>query len=350
MRVAAPQEPGEYRLVLTLVQEDQFWFDQISQPVAVEWHVTVVSEKPAAEGVTLLDVAGWTSATVIRDGTFANLGFLSDPQERMLTFVESRHFASAAIACPETACVLTRPELAELFPERIGVAVAAEPKRCFFEIHNRLERETHFYGLEFASIIDADAQLHPRCWVDEKNVIISAGVRIGPNASVLGRAFLEERVTVHAGAVIGSAGFQTSYRGPDAIELLHAGGVEIGPDSHIFANAVIARGLFRQSTRLGQGCRVGNGAFISHNCVLGDGVFAGHGAVVNGNVTIGANAWIGPGATVVHGVVIGEGAQVSLGATLIRNVQAGKRVTGSLAMEHRKMLRLMAKAEKGREL
>jgi acetyltransferase-like isoleucine patch superfamily enzyme len=69
--------------------------------------------------------------------------------------------------------------------------------------------------------------------------------------------------------------------------------------------------------------------------------------VVNGNVTIGANAKIGPGATVVNCIEIGDAAQISLGATVIRNVEAGTRVTGSLAMSHRKMLRLMASAEKG---
>ncbi len=350
VRVCAPREPGQYRLVLTLVQEDHFWFDQISQPVAVEWQVTIDSEQQTGEERTLSEAASWTFAEVVRDGAFANLGFFSDPKDRMLAFVEGRQFAASAVACAETACVLTRPELADLFPEHIGVAVAADPKRCFFEIHNQLARETSFYGTDFVSIIDSCAQVHPRSWVDEKNVVISAGVSIGPNASVLGRVFLGEGVTVHAGAVIGSAGFQTSRRGPGAVELVHAGGIEIGADSHIFANAVIARGLFRQSTRLGAGCRVGNGAIVSHNCALGDWVAIGHGAVVNGNVRIGDNAWIGPGATVVNNVVIGEGAQISLGATLIRDVQPGKRVTGSLAMEHRKMLRLMAKAEKGREL
>jgi acetyltransferase-like isoleucine patch superfamily enzyme len=69
--------------------------------------------------------------------------------------------------------------------------------------------------------------------------------------------------------------------------------------------------------------------------------------VVNGGVRIGKDTWIGPGATIVHGVEIGERASVSLGATVIRNLPSGQQVTGSLAIEHRKMLRLMAAAEKG---
>jgi UDP-3-O-[3-hydroxymyristoyl] glucosamine N-acyltransferase len=348
MRVLAPGAPGQYVLVLTMVQEFQFWFDQVPKPVAVECQVTVDSGDRGLAERTLLEVASWTSAHVARDGEFANLAFLSDPKDRMLAFVEARRFVPAAIACAQTSCILTTPELAGLFPERIGLAVADDPRRCFFQIHNRLATETAFYGRDFASIIHPSARLHPRCWVDEKNVIIGAGVAIGPNASVLGRAVLGAGTTIHAGAVIGSAGFQTSHRRGDAIELAHAGTIEIGPNCQIFANSVIARGLFRQSTRIGAGCRVGNGAFISHNCVLGDLVFVGHGAVLNGSVSVGANAWIGPGATIVHGIIIGEAAQVSLGATVIRPVQPGKRVTGSLAMDHRKMLRLMASAEEGR--
>ncbi|MGD0045851.1 MAG: glycosyltransferase [Bryobacteraceae bacterium] len=348
MRVLAPEEPGHYVLVLTLVQEGQLWFDQIPRPVAIEWQVTVDSgDQGLTDQRTLQEVASWTSAQIVRDGKFANLGFVAYPKDRMLTFVESPQFVAAAVACPQTSCVLTTPELAGLFPERIALAVAGDPRRCFFEIHNRLLAETGFYGADFVSIVHPSARLHPRSWVDEKNVIIEAGVAIGPNACVLGRAVVGAGTVIHAGAVIGSAGFQASYRRADGIELVHAGAAEIGPGCHIFANAVIARGVFRQSTRIGTGCRVGNGAVISHNCVLGDWVDVGHGAVVNGNVTIGANAKIGPGATVVNCIEIGDAAQISLGATVIRNVEAGTRVTGSLAMSHRKMLRLMASAEKG---
>jgi UDP-3-O-[3-hydroxymyristoyl] glucosamine N-acyltransferase len=343
MRVLAPREPGQYVLVLTLVQEGKAWFDQVPQPVTAECLVTVdLGDCGQPDERTLREVASWTSAQLVRDGEFENLAFLSDPKDSMLTFVEARRFVAAALACPQASCIITTPELADSLPERIALAIAADPKRCFFEIHNRLATETSFYGTDSVSIMHPTARLHPRSWVDEKNVIVGAGVAVGPNASVLGRAVLGEGAVIHAGAVIGSAGFQTSHRHGDAIELVHAGVTEIGPGCHVFANAVIARGLFRQSTRIGKGCRVGNAAFVSHNCVLGDGVFVGHGAVLNGNVHVGANAWIGPGATIMNGITIGEAAQVSLGATVIRDVEPGKRVTGSLAMGHRKMLRLMA--------
>ena len=349
VRVLVPKEPGRYVLVLTMVQERQFWFDEIPQPVAVEWELTVVGGESESPNERMLgDVASWTLLRVVRDGGFANLGFVSDPLDRMLTFAEAPKFIAAAVACPQTACVLTKPEFIDCFPERIALAVAGDPRRCFFEIHNRLAADTEFYGRGFTSIIHPSARLHPRCWVDEKDVIIGAGASVGPNASLLGRVVVGERTVIQAGAVIGSAGFQSSHRSGNPVEMVHAGGTQLGADCHVFANAVIARGLFRQSTRIGNGCRIGNRAFVSHNCVLEDEVFVGHGAVVNGNVRVGANAWIGPGSTIVHGISIGGAAEISLGATVIRDVQAGMRVTGSLAIDHRKMLRLMADAEKGR--
>jgi hypothetical protein len=35
------------------------------------------------------------------------------------------------------------------------------------------------------------------------------------------------------------------------------------------ANAVLARAVFRQATAIGTDCRIGNGAFVSHNCRAG---------------------------------------------------------------------------------
>lgn len=174
VRVLAPQEPGEYVLALTLVQEHRFWFDQVPQPVMLQWPVVVDNGKQPGKW-TLREVAAWVSARLVREGEFANMGFLSAPQDRMLVFVEDRRFAARAASCAQASCILTTPELAGLFPERFALAVADEPKRCFFEIHNRLATETDFYGEDFPSRIHAGARLHPRSWVDEKNVIIGDG-------------------------------------------------------------------------------------------------------------------------------------------------------------------------------
>lgn len=324
--VLAPPQPGRYVLSLTLVQEQQFWFADIA--IELEILVTPAWHSNLGHETQLGEVASWVQAKLLRQGEFAELGFLSDPKKAMLTFVESRSFLVIAAGCADVRCVLTTAELADSVPPHIAVAVADDPKDAFCRIHNRLANETDFYGGDFASIVHPSARLHPRCWVDQKNVVIGAGARVEANATVLGRADIAEGAIIGPGAVIGATGFQASNWCGNLLDLVHAGVTEIGAGSHILANAVVACGLFRESTRIGSSCRIGNGAFVSHNCVVGNRSSIGHGAVVNGNVRIGEYARIGPGATIVNSIEIGEAANVSLGATVIRDVPSRSRVTG----------------------
>jgi UDP-3-O-[3-hydroxymyristoyl] glucosamine N-acyltransferase len=344
--VLAPPEPGRYVLRLTLVQEQQFWLDSAAPSAARELEITVTPAGYSHPGheTSLGAVASWVRADLLRDGEFADLGFLSDPKASMLAFVEARRFLAMAAGCAGVGCLLTTAELAGWVPPHIAVAVADDPKDAFFRIHNRLASETAFYGEDFASIVHPSARLHPRCWVDQKNVVIGAGASVEANATVLGRANIGEGSTIGHGAVIGASGYQTSNRRGELLEPVHAGSAEIGAGSQIMANAVVACGLFRESTRIGNSCHVGNGAFVSHNCLVGDKSFIGHGAIVNGNVRIGKNARIGPGANIVSAIQIAERANVSPGAIVVRDVQPHARASGSVGTVLRKMLRFKAKA------
>ena len=231
---------------------------------------------------------------------------MNDPFPESLTFVESEFFATQTEQNPDISCVITLPKLAASFSDRFGIAVNEAPRRAFAELHNHLVSSTSFYGTNFATVIHPSAKIHPRSFVAEQNVIIGADVVVHANATILERTFIEDRVEIYPGAVLGSIGFQTIRDGDDVLDLAHAGAIRVGEDAQILANAVIARGVFRQFTEVGRNSRIGNGAFVSHNTMVGSNSFIGHGAVVNGNVRIGSNAWIGPGATLVHGIQIGE--------------------------------------------
>ena len=49
----------------------------------------------------------------------------------------------------------------------------------------------------------------------------------------------------------------------------HAGGLLVGDRAEVMANAVVARAVFRQFTSIGEDCRIGNLAFVSHNVRIG---------------------------------------------------------------------------------
>ena len=279
---------------------------------------------------------------IVRDAEFHNLGFFFDDLENKLAFVEAFRFVPPARKAKGICAILCPPELASSFSQVQGLATTAEPRRVFFLVQKFLVERTRFYGVPLVTEIHPSARIHPRAWIAEQ------GVRIGPDSVVEANVVIDHAVIVGshvrigAGSVIGAEGFQPARLGHEVLQMAHGGGVKIEDHAEIFANAVVARGVFRQSTTIGEYARVGNGAFISHNVQIGKRSFVGHNAVVNGNTVVGDDAWIGPNATIANLLRIGERATVTLGATVIESVVPGARVTGMTALPHRRLLRHIA--------
>ncbi|MEO7143115.1 MAG: DapH/DapD/GlmU-related protein [Bryobacteraceae bacterium] len=294
-----------------------------------------LSEIPAALG-----------ATVVRDAEFDNLGFLFDNLENKLVFCEAQRFVAAVRQAHGAGCVLCSPDLGPAFKDAGGLALADEPRIAFFRIQRFLVKETQFYGEPFATEIHSSAHIHPRAWVEQTNVRIGPDTVIEANAVIGRETIVGARAHIRAGAVIGSEGFQSARQRDEILQMEHGGGVVIQDAVEIFANAVVARAVFRQSTVIGEWSRIGNGAFVSHNVQIGKRCFVGHNAAINGNTTVGDDVWIGPNATVSNLLHIGDGAKVSLGATVVQSLPPGARVTGMTALEHQRMLRLIASSKR----
>jgi UDP-3-O-[3-hydroxymyristoyl] glucosamine N-acyltransferase len=283
---------------------------------------------------------------VRRDGDFQTLGFLGDTYPHQLVFLENRAFLRALQRNRSVSAVLTTVELTDAVPHGLAVAICDQPRTVFANLHNELALRG-FYWDDFPSVIDPSAKVHPTAWIAERNVRIGAASEIAPNATVLERCVIGENVVVGAGAVLGGVGFQSVRSIQPMIEMSHAGGLLVESRARILPGAVVATGLFRQSTLISEDARVGSNAFVSHGVQVGQRVFVGHGAVINGNVAVGADSWIGPGAIVSQNLRIGEKAFISLGAVVIRNLAAGARVSGNFAVPHRRLLRMLATLDPG---
>jgi UDP-3-O-[3-hydroxymyristoyl] glucosamine N-acyltransferase len=257
----------------------------------------------------------------------------------MLTFAGSASFVKRAIANPALTCIVTTSELVDLIPAGIGVLTASNPKETFFRLHNWIANSTNFFADDRPTTVAASATVHPTAWIDPRGVTVSDDCVIGANVVINGPATIGTNTAIDAGTVIGSAAFQTSGRTGPYVELEHVGGVQIGMDCHIYSNASIARGVFRASTRIGDRCQIGNGAFVSHQCQLGNNVFVGHNATVNGRVVVGDEVWIGPGAVISNELTIGARAHIALGSTVIQPVPENARVAGIPALEQHTMFR-----------
>ncbi len=278
---------------------------------------------------------------VRQDGTFHNLGFLCDGQRDLLVFLERAQFLGALRRNPAISSVLTSEELAVSVPATLGLAICAEPRATFAKLHNELARRG-FYWEDFPTAIDPATNVHRSAWIAERNVRMGGASVVEPHATILERCVIGEGVVVGAGAVLGGVGFQTVRTTRPMIEMDHAGGLQVERGVRILPGAVIATGLFRHETVIGEDSRIGCNAFVSHGVRLGNRVFIGHGAVVNGNVTIGSDVWIGPGAIITQNLHIGQGAFVSLGSVVIRDLESGARVSGNFAIPHRRLLKMVA--------
>ncbi len=339
MLVVAPADTGHFTLRITLVQETVAWFTELPTPVYDDVPVVVGERRVTWR---LSEIAALVEIDVERDASVSNLGFVSSPLPGMLTYAATSSFLEAAVQSGCTA-VIVPPSLAESVPQNLGLVVGHEPADAFHRIHQSLADRTDFYGDDIESRIHPRARVHHTATIDDRNVRIAADVVVGAGAVICGRVVIAAGAVISPGAVIGASGFQTSLVDGRPVEFAHVGGVVIEENALVLSNATVARGLFRQDTVLGRDCRVGNNAFVSHNVQLGPRSVVGHGAQVNGNVEVGADAWIGPGATISNNLTIGDGARIDLGATVIGSVAPHNHVGGPPAIDHRAMLREVAR-------
>jgi UDP-3-O-[3-hydroxymyristoyl] glucosamine N-acyltransferase len=105
-------------------------------------------------------------------------------------------------------------------------------------------------------------------------VRILDGSRIGrdsvlfPNVVVYERSVIGNRVTLHAGAVIGAYGFGYQVRDGRHERGAQLGYVEIEEDVEVGANSTIDRGTYGP-TVIGAGTKIDNLVMIAHNCRIG---------------------------------------------------------------------------------
>jgi len=187
----------------------------------------------------LSDLTGIAPFELVRDSEFESLGLLYHDAPRMLVVLYDAKFLRRELLNNDRiACVIAPRELAPAIPGSLGLAVAEDPRRCFYEIHDHLWRHTDFYWSDFKSEISPEARVHAAACVAPRN----DNVRIG------------KRCRIAAGACL-------------------MGSVRIGNDVWIGPNATVSNQI-----------RVGDGAAVSLGAVVVRDVPAGQG--VSGNFAI----------------------------------------------------------------
>lgn len=170
--------------------------------------------------------------------------------------------------------------------------------------------------------IGEDGLLYP-------NVVVREGTRIG------------KRAILHPGAAIGNDGFGYVKEGAAWIKVPQVGGVELGDDVEIGANATVDRARFGK-TVIGHGVKIDNLVQVAHNVRIGDHSAMAAQVGISGSTRIGRGVQLGGQAGLAGHLDIGDGAIVGAQAGVTKNVAAAAFVSGYPAMPHAEARRMHA--------
>ncbi len=289
-----------------------------------------------------------------------------------ITFAEDRAAADEALVSPAGAVVL-KSGLARSFAQGKCVIATAQPRLWFARAARLLRPVLPVEGVHPAAVVSPTAKLAQDVTIGPGAVIgeaveigarsrIEAGAVVGdgavmgmdcriyPRVTIYPGARIGDRVTVHAGAVLGADGFGY-VRDPETgayTQFPQQGTLVIEDDVEIGANTTIDRGALDE-TRIRRGAKFDNLVHVGHNCEIGEDAILvaltgisgsssiGRGAVLAGQVGVGDHAHVGPG------VILGGQAGVFSGKTVsAEGLAPGTVLYGTPARPLRQVLREQA--------
>jgi UDP-3-O-[3-hydroxymyristoyl] glucosamine N-acyltransferase len=163
----------------------------------------------------------------------------------------------------------------------------------------------------------------------QTGVVVGAHCRLGeqcilyPNVILYPGAEIGNRVTLHAGVVVGGDGFGYVFDGLKQEKFPQVGKVVIEDDVEIGCNTTVDRGSLG-TTRIGPGAKIDNLVQIAHNVQIGRGVVVAAQTGISGSTVIedfaiiGGQVGFGDHARVESGVIIGSKAGVLPGKIVRR--------------------------------
>jgi UDP-3-O-[3-hydroxymyristoyl] glucosamine N-acyltransferase len=272
----------------------------------------------------LAQVAEWVGAEPPSIGVeISRVASLENAAANSIVFAADAVTLAKALESPAGAVLANvRQRTAEL-AEDCRIVWVADPRYAFSVVAQRLVGSRLGGSVHASAVVGASlgaGTVVGAGAVIEEGAVIGADCVIGANVTVLAAVRMGDRVTVQAGAVLGSTGFGYARNAESGEYLLfpQQGTLVIEDDVEIGANTTIDRGALGE-TRIGRGTKIDNLVHIGHNCVIGRNVIIAAqtgisgSSVVEDGAILGGQVGIGEHATVGAGVILGGGAGVLSG-------------------------------------
>lgn len=314
--------------------------------------------------VTLGEYAVRVGGTVRGDANTAidGIAAIDDVGTSSLTFATDERYLRAALTS-RAAAVLTEPALADaLQTSRKPLLIVPSARVALATILRSLEPPAPEKPYRAPSaVVDPSADIAPDVYVGPLVVIgpgavvgadcvllagayVGAGARLGrgctlhPKAMLLDRCIAGDRVTLQAGAVVGSDGFGYAFFDGTFAKIPQIGDVVLGDDVEIGANTCIDRAQ-TGTTSIGTGSKIDNLVQIGHNCRIGK--HCGFAAMTGlaGSTVIGDYTVVGGQSAFKGHITVGSRVRIAGNTMVWGDVADDAFISGQPARDHREELK-----------
>ncbi len=311
----------------------------ILSSLAAELGLRLVGEDREVAGVNTLDKAG--------------------PHE--LSFLANPKYAPQ-LSSTGAGAVLLGEEFADRFHT---VLVSPNPYLDFVRVVQLFDRpQGCMEGVAESAFVHPEAELSPDCIIYPSAFVgaraqvgrgtkvfpgcyIGEDCRVGedcllfPNVTLMSGTMVGDRVTLHAGVVLGSDGFGFAIAQVGREKFPQIGRVVVEDDVEIGANSTVDRAALDE-TRIGAGTKIDNLVQIGHNVTIGKHCTIVALVGIAGSVKLGDNVTLAGQVGIAGHLTIGDGATLGPKCGVAKDVPAGAVMGGQPAMERGTFMRTLA--------
>ena len=167
----------------------------------------------------------------------------------------------------------------------------------------------------------------------ERNCSVGDYTRIDHNTIIKSGTVIGSNVKIGANNTIGGVGF--GYERDESgkyILIPHIGNVVIEDAVEIGNNTAIDRAVLG-STIIRKNAKIDNLVHIAHGVEVGENSLVIANAMIAGSTIIGRNVWVAPSASILNKLSIGDDSFIGMGAVVVKSVESEKTVVGNPAKE-----------------
>jgi UDP-3-O-[3-hydroxymyristoyl] glucosamine N-acyltransferase len=271
--------------------------------------------------MTVSEIASWLNGELHGNGeaTISRVAKIEDAGEQDLTFLANPKYAKFVTTTRAAAILVGRSFDIGGAGARSDLAFVKvdDPYVGFLKVHRRLTPSVDPFttGIHPTAVVASsarlgkDVSLGAYVVIDDgaaigegtriahgttvgKNAVIGSECQLYPNVAVSYQCRLGNRVTIHAGTVVGSDGFGFAPNPDGTFEKIpQLGIVLIEDDVEIGSNCSIDRATMGE-TIIRRGAKLDNLIQIAHNVVVGENTVIAAQVGISGSVTVGKNVML----------------------------------------------------------